>query len=267
MVVTELTDRPIIVIKVSFLGVGPSDPRVREIVRCGSFQIPPNIWFPLQVSRITPDENGRYRVRGRTQHAAIIDDAAHFIPGTPVGIDPATGLIVPNSNNPIGLISEETSLLEDPPPRILLGIDPGSGSDRTAVTVSRYPVRTEMTVIPGDEPSSLSLGFTIREEIGIGVFNPEAVRRVSMPTFELQENPSINIGDIRSRRFDLVDRARQSIQESEDQRIFDALDAAVDQPFIDRPIRGFQQPTPEPVYDGPRPIRFTRILEDEWYPL
>ena len=275
--VTESTDRPIIVVKASFLGVGPSDPRVREIVRCGSLQIPVNIWFPLQVSRLFP-ENGSDVVRGRTQHAAILDDAAHFRPGTPVGIDPATGLIVPNSNNPIGLITEETSLLEEPPPRLIIGVDPGSGLDRTGVTVSRYPVRTEMTVIPGDPPGSLeSIGFTVHEEVGMAVYNPAAVqrlvaRRVEFPEFELQDNPSINIGEIRNRRFNIIDRAaessRQSIQAAEDQRIFEALDAMTDQPFTDRPIRGLPpQPPLEPVYDGPRPIRFTRILEDEWYPL
>jgi len=52
--------------------------------------------------------------------------------------------------------------------------------------------------------------------------------RVTFPQFELYSNPSIKLSDVRTRRFDLIDRkvqkARQEIMSQEDSMIFDILD-------------------------------------------
>lgn len=53
-------------------------------------------------------------------------------------------------------------------------------------------------------------------------------RRVIFPTFEMVSNPTIKLGDIKRRRFTLMDRAIQTakaqIAADEDSAIFDALD-------------------------------------------
>lgn len=55
-------------------------------------------------------------------------------------------------------------------------------------------------------------------------------RRVVIPTFEVFSSPTIRLGDIKSRRFNLIDRAvqtaRQQLMAQEDEDIFKALDSA-----------------------------------------
>lgn len=53
-------------------------------------------------------------------------------------------------------------------------------------------------------------------------------RRVVIPNFEVFQNPTIRIDDVKQRRFSLIDRAvqkaRNQIMEQEDADIFAALD-------------------------------------------
>lgn len=55
-------------------------------------------------------------------------------------------------------------------------------------------------------------------------------KRVVVPQFEIFSNPTINIADIKRRRFHVIDRAvqkaRQQIMKQEDDAIFELLDAA-----------------------------------------
>ena len=44
----------------------------------------------------------------------------------------------------------------------------------------RLPHRTELLVLPADDPSRLSIGFTVLENIGIGAFNPVGLRRLTI---------------------------------------------------------------------------------------
>ena len=54
--------------------------------------------------------------------------------------------------------------------------------------------------------------------------------RVTVPQFEIFSNPTVRISDIKSRRFDLIDRAvskaRAQIQAQEDVEVFKAIDEA-----------------------------------------
>ncbi len=122
--VTDREDNHVMLVTASFLGLGPGDPRVAEIMRSkGTLHTPVNIWMPLIVSRLMPNSEGRYEAvrgsppRGRTAHAIIFDDDMGFgrgplvQPGDLVGVDPATGLIVPNSDNPIGRVTQGHRLL------------------------------------------------------------------------------------------------------------------------------------------------------------
>ncbi len=90
--------------------------------------------------------------------------------------------------------------------------------------VGRIPVRTELEVLAADNPAQRTLGRAVRETIGVAVVNPRGlsrlsvasgeesrsvlppVRRVEFPLFELSQNPSISLGDIRERRFGIIDR-------------------------------------------------------------
>jgi hypothetical protein len=65
------------------------------------------------------------------------------------------------------------------------------------------------------------VGFTVREEPGVGIVNPRAVRRVVVPEFELSSNPTIRIDEVRQRRFDLIDRTHPVDPAAK--RILDAL--------------------------------------------
>lgn len=61
------------------------------------------------------------------------------------------------------------------------------------------------------------------------VFNYLTPRKVIFPTFKVTDTPSINLSDIKSRRYSLIDRAiarstSQSILEAEDEEIFKKLD-------------------------------------------
>jgi hypothetical protein len=317
--VTESQDHPVTLLTASFLGFGPENPAVAEIIRRrGIIQLPVNVWMPLVVSRLVPNSEGRYevvrdnpprfgrgnsrpdRVRGQTVDAMIIDDMASFErefplePGSLVGVDPATGRLVPNSENPIGrVIRENLSLLSEPPINIVAGVDIAMGGDHSALTLARrrfpedadrafnqefmgepFPLRTELTVLEADPPSRRSIGFTVHERVGMGVVNPRSVERlqatrVNVPTFELQSNPQINLDDIRERRFDLIDRSVRSIQEQEDSQILSILEGT----FTNQPP---PSPIPEPVVI-PEPVketfirrtRFERIIDDtdELYPL
>jgi hypothetical protein len=55
-------------------------------------------------------------------------------------------------------------------------------------------------------------------------------KRVVVPTFEVFQNPTIKISEVKRRRFDLIDRAvqkaRQEILAQEDEDIFKQIDAA-----------------------------------------
>lgn len=57
------------------------------------------------------------------------------------------------------------------------------------------------------------------------------VRRVTFPQFQLYSSPTIKLSDVKSRRFDLTDRAvnklKQSMMAEEDSRIFEVLDKSV----------------------------------------
>lgn len=52
--------------------------------------------------------------------------------------------------------------------------------------------------------------------------------RVTIPTFQIYSNPTVRIADVKSRRFNIIDRslqkARQEIMAQEDASIFEALD-------------------------------------------
>lgn len=54
------------------------------------------------------------------------------------------------------------------------------------------------------------------------------IHRVTIPQFQLCANPTIKISSVKSRRFDIIDRAtyklKQSIMAEEDSMIFEALD-------------------------------------------
>ena len=63
----------------------------------------------------------------------------------------------------------------------------------------RMPVRTELPA------RGAPVGFAAYEEVGIGIVNPGA-RRVTMPEFEIASNPTIQLGDIQARRFDMLER-------------------------------------------------------------
>jgi len=304
---TDSQNNPITILTASFLGLGPENPAVAELIRRkGILQLPANVWMPLQVSHLVPNESGRYEVvrdnqprfgdrhsrpdslRGRTVDAITFDDGASFNSGVPlhpgdlVGVDPATGLIT----------REDLSLLSTPPIGIVAGVDIAIGGDRSEITLAQrrftedadrafsqefmgeFPLRTELTVLAADPPGSLSMGFTVHERVGMGVVNPRAVERlqatrVHVPTFELQSSPQINIGDIRERRFDMIDRSVRSIQEEEDRQILAVLEGT----FTNQPPPSI----PEPITMIPKPVkenfirrtRFERIIDDtdELYPL
>lgn len=316
--IEDRTEVPLTVLTASFLGLGPENPAVAELIRRkGVLQLPVNIWMPLQVSRLTPNSEGRYavappifsglsqprssRIRGQTISSMIIDDMSSFqqefplLPGALVGVDQATGRLVPNSDHPIGRIIQDNLSLLSTPPRTLVGVDVAIEGDRSEFTFARspsrfdrafgqefrgefpeycIPARTELTVLEADPPARRSIGFTVQERIGIGAFNPRGLERlqatrVTVPEFELQSNPQISIGDVRTRRFNIIDRSIQSIQEQEDRDILAALEGT----FTNQPSPSI----PEPITMIPKPVkenfirrtRFERIIDDtdELYPL
>lgn len=67
------------------------------------------------------------------------------------------------------LLTEDTSLIKKPeadikiPRRIITRGDP--------VFMGKIPLRNELTVLPADNPSPKPIGWTIHENIGIGVVN------------------------------------------------------------------------------------------------
>ena len=56
-------------------------------------------------------------------------------------------------------------------------------------------------------------------------------QRVTVPTFEVVSNPTVRLSDVKRRRFNIIDRAvqkaRSEIMSQEDDNIFAALDASV----------------------------------------
>jgi hypothetical protein len=270
--------------------------------------VPPQVGR-YNVIRDNPPLNGGRgerpdRLRGQRAVRVLIDDVALFngeFPlrvGASVGIDPATGWVVPNSENQIGrIILDNLSLVSTPQLGIVAGVDVAAGSDRSSLTVARrefpeganrsfrqefigefaetpYPVRTELTVLSADPPRS-PIGFTVEERIGVAAFNPRALerfqaRRVDLPMFELQSNPQINLDEVRTRRFDLFDRSVRSIQEQMDQEILDALEGTFTNQRAPMISRSVEAPVPEPVKENfIRRTRFERIIDDttELYPL
>jgi len=207
-------------VEVQFRDLGPENPQVSYLLNSkGTVMrqgLIPSIWGPMQVSRI--------------------------VPGTPVGIDPTSGGLTMNGDNPVGFVVSSS------PPSGLIGIfDPSQMSieapstfanpeapqpnlsvDMIEATVREIqesfdrqifqdleasmaatPLRSELTVMGADEPHRLPLGWTVTENIGIGVVNPRAIQaqRVTVPEFEIISNPTIRVDDIRQRRFDLIDRS------------------------------------------------------------
>ena len=71
------------------------------------------------------------------------------------------------------------------------------------------------------------LGALLGGIAGLLVPLPKSTPKVVVPTFEIATNPSININEIKARRFYIVDRAQQNakeaIQEEEDDNIFRTL--------------------------------------------
>lgn len=57
------------------------------------------------------------------------------------------------------------------------------------------------------------------------------ISRFFLPTFQLVSNPTIKMSEVKSRRFDIIDRAvnklKQSMMAEEDSRIFEALNKSV----------------------------------------
>jgi hypothetical protein len=45
------------------------------------------------------------------------------------------------------------------------------------------------------------VGFTMHEMVGVAAFNPRAMTRITVPAFELHSNPTVQLDDIRNRRF------------------------------------------------------------------
>lgn len=68
----------------------------------------------------------------------------------------------------------------------------------------------------------------VRRVIDYRLFNLPKARRVIFPMFEISSCPTISLGEIKSRRFTLIDRssmrARAEVQAAEDARVFAALD-------------------------------------------
>jgi hypothetical protein len=337
---SERSDRPAMMVTVSFMGAGPSNPRIQQIINRGTLQVPVDMWFPLQVSRLIPDYDGRYSVdrtepRGRLQYGAIFDDAAHFERRSPevqarlhngmlvsvdpntgllVPVDPATGLLVPSAENPIGMV---TGVDLARPGTDITGVSTFDNlwdADPRAASEFRREFEGQFTQEVRDLPPDSAY-----EHIGMAVFNPRALRqlrmysgdnpppeedkyteyfgsqsvpegsrrggvpspldvpltprRVALPTFELQNNPQINLADIRNRRFDVLEGSRgatvNQIQGEVDRQIFEALEASqgvtsMGTPFTNRPIQGFKPKPPEPE-DFLRRTRFEKILEEEDY--
>lgn len=45
---------------------------------------------------------------------------------------------------------------------------------------SPYPLRTELTVIPADEPRQREIGFRVIEHVGVGAYNPRGMTHLSV---------------------------------------------------------------------------------------
>lgn len=43
--------------------------------------------------------------------------------------------------------------------------------------VGRMPIRQDIEVLPADKPRQLKLGWTVKETIGIGIFNTRGVKQ------------------------------------------------------------------------------------------
>lgn len=86
--------------------------------------------------------------------------------------------------------------------------------------------------------------------------SPILARRVEVPMFEILSNPTVRLSEVRSRRFNIIDRSSvASIQEAEDAEIFRILED-VGRKAAETPV---EPPLPE-VY---RPTIWERILGDD----
>ena len=56
--------------------------------------------------------------------------------------------------------------------------------------VGKMPVRTELTVLPADNPGQRAIGWTVKENNGIGAFNPRGLARN-----KVRRMPDIQIDD------------------------------------------------------------------------
>jgi hypothetical protein len=72
----------------------------------------------------------------------------------------------------------------------------------------------------------------VREGLGVSI-NPRGVRRLAIPEFELHSNPTINIDEVRSRRFNLLDHGQM---DPAVQRILEAVVRAKAAPVL-QPLR------------------------------
>jgi hypothetical protein len=123
---------------------------------------------------------------------------------------------------------------------ILALYDPSEQIQILPVTVPRDFV--ESGILPGDQlqVEGLPGAFTVHTHPGCFLVNPRGVGRLDVPSpgrvqfpeFEIQSSPMININEIRSRRFNLIDRG--------------GLEPAV-QRILDAVIRAKLPPIPRPI--------------------
>lgn len=125
-------------------------------------------------------------LRGRTFDGVMIDDAVDFRRQSPSFFD--------------------VSYVTAP-------VDPRTIATPSMGATVPFPARTELTVLPADEPRGAPLGLVMHEAVGMAVMNPRGIervnlqaRRVQFPMFEIQQSPSISLEAIQQRRFDLIDR-------------------------------------------------------------
>lgn len=103
--------------------------------------------------------------------------------------------------------------------------EPGGNSRRTPVTTARPAAMSSAMASRRRKISSSSaarmlsalwrsmsarvrgvIGWTVQETVGVGVINPAAARRVTVPEFEIVDNPTVHIEDFKARRFDILER-------------------------------------------------------------
>jgi len=189
----------------------------RDIIGPGSSGVIASVQAPLQVSQVIPQPlNRRTPAEEYRDAVAELDAEEHMVAQIMAEEDRrifdtldaiAAGGFESNPDTrvrPVQLadLEQAREFLEQhafPPGAMYVASEPEF--------VGRMPVRSELTVLGADPPRA-PLGFAAYEEPGIGLVNPAAARRVTMPTFEIASNPTIRLEDVQARRFDLMDRGR-----------------------------------------------------------